>query len=36
MKSKEEFKKFLEDMSVRELRWAIIKLRFFNQKDDVL
>ena len=36
MKSKEEFKKFLEDMSMCELRWAIIKLRFFNQKDDVL
>lgn len=36
MKSKEEFKRFLEDMSGRELRWAVIKVRFFNQEDEKL
>lgn len=33
MKSPEEFKNFLEEMSGKELRWAIINLRFFNQKE---
>ena len=33
MKDQEEFQRFLHRMSDRELRWAIIKLRFFNQEE---
>ena len=36
MKSKEAFELFLEERVRSELRWAIIKLRFFNQKEDDL
>ena len=32
MKKKEEFEAFLEEMSRQELRWAIMKLRFFDQE----
>jgi hypothetical protein len=34
MKSKEAFEPFLEERVRSELRWAIIKLRFFNQKEE--
>ena len=33
MKDREEFQLFLDRMCHRELRWAIIKLRFFNQEE---
>ena len=36
LKSRGEFTDFLEQMSARELRWAIIKFRFFNEKDENL
>jgi hypothetical protein len=32
MKTQEEFTSFLEEMSGQELRWAIMKSRFFNQE----
>lgn len=36
MKTKEAFQGFLEEKARSELRWAIIKLRFFNQKEEDL
>lgn len=36
MKNKEEFQEFLRTMSDRDLRWAIINFRFFNQEEQRL
>ena len=35
LKSKEEFDAFREEISVAELRWAIINKRFFNQEEQL-
>ena len=36
IETKEDFQGFLEEKARSELRWAIIKLRFFNQKEECL
>ena len=33
MENKEDFQHFLEQLCSKELRWAIIKLRFFDQEE---
>ncbi|MBQ9753461.1 MAG: hypothetical protein IJV93_01780 [Lentisphaeria bacterium] len=36
MKTKEAFQEFLEEKARSELRWGIIKLRFFNREEEYL
>ncbi len=36
MENKEDFQHFLEQLCSKELRWAIIKLRFFDQEEQEL